>query len=570
MTTAATALQFGLELLAVVVSGYFTVVVWRRRSSPAARPLLGVAALSTAGTVCHAAVVHGLWIDRWIVRIAPAAGNGRLWLVVVFVVVLFAGGSWFLFTLQYTGRGGRLLPIVAAGIGIYWLIVLTIAFGLQVPLDTNARSVSDGALILFLATYLMVGLMTVGGVLVLTTSLQRNAVRVGEALALATGAFLLGFTPIVANNAREPTTVPVMLATAAGLFVLGIVRYPVFDAPPAARIAGRDRLIEETDDPFVVVDFDDRVRDLNPAAEDAFDVAAQSVLGDPLDEVLPTPIDPEAVADAPEGVQLRTSSGTTLACSVDRITDDRERSFGLLLVFRDVTERRQRERRSRVLTRLLADVITERVQSVADDAARIAAEDGDTDDPPDPSTVGTSVRTRTTRLLDIVARTREIERGLGTDGSDSVTVVPTVREVIDALAAGADADVSVDVDGESLQAAVDRQVLESVVELLVTAAIDRDAASVRVVVRETDSAVEIQVVARDVDTESGRAVEVETARQAVEQFGGRLSVRESGQRETQSIVTLPGTERDLQGLGSMAFDTTPTVGRSPDLGGEDE
>lgn len=582
MTESATVFQYGLELTALVLTATFTVAMWRRRSEPTARPLLGVATLMFAGGVGHVVAVHVISGGRVLEALGLTDGAAPLWAGIAILVVLFAGGFWFLFTLQYTGRSGSLLPMVAAGVVVYWLLVLVGAFVVDVPLDPSGPAGSSSELVLFLAAYLMGGLMTVGAVLVFTTSLRRNGVRVGEAVAFAIGGSLLAFIPIVISNLQDPWNVPVMLSVSTGLLLLAVGRYPAFEAPPVARIAGRDRLIEEIDDPVVVVDRDGRIRDLNPAAEDYLEADYGTVLHETVEEALSAPIDPESIRAAPDPGQIRAPNGATLACSADRIEDARGRSFGHLLVFRDVTERRRRERRSRVLTRLLGGVIADRVAAIGDDAGRITTTGDDDADGTDPAAVGAEIRTETTRLLDIVARTREIERGLTSEPSDPVAVLPVVSEVVDAVQADTDADVAVGGVNNSMLTAMDRRVLETVVEMLLVDGLEDGVREVHVEGVSTDGGPEIHVVERgsSPDDGDGESTEdaglgarneliAETTRQMLEGFGGSVSVQKPGPMERRTIVELPETHPDTLSDRSPVVDVatdgeTATAGRGGD------
>lgn len=563
MTGAISVLQYGVEFLAVGTTGYFAVAMWRRRSQPTARSLLAVAVLVCLGAVAHVAVVHPALLGNVLSDSAWARNGGPLWMGPATVVVTLAGGFWFLFALQYTGRGGRLVPVATAGIGVLWLVLLGLALFGNLSPPPEARARTNAETVLFLGSFVMAILTIVGAALVLTTSLERNAVRFREALALAGGATVLGFVPIVSDTLLVSTVVPAMLAVSSGLFTLSVRRYPTFAAPPVARIAGRDRLIEEIDTPFVVVDLNGRVRDLNPAGERYFETERSDALGNPLDALFPTAIDPDEVAGTDEPVHLRAPTGATLAVTANRITDARDRSFGHLLVCRDVTGRRRRESRLRMLSRLLTTTVSDRMRRVAAGAAPVADADGDPVDV-DPSTVGSEVREETTDLLDLVARTREVERALAEGRGGTTEVAPVVREVVGSVAAEDDVDAAVSADEAVPPAAVDRPVLETTVEILLADALDSGRGAVDVAVSGTDRGPEIHVVDDrpvpgdaggtddpDTDRTTRSDASVELVRLAAEQVGGDVSTRVPGAAGRRVTVELPGVD------GCPSLERTP-------------
>jgi uncharacterized membrane protein YjfL (UPF0719 family) len=550
------AAQLGVALLAVALTGYFTLAVWRRRSAPTARPLLAFAALLLVGSVGFVALVHAAPVRRQLPAAGSAATGAPLWFALLIGVVLISGGFWFLFTLEYTGRGGRLRPITAAGVVGYWLVVATAAvFGDFSP-DSTVPAESSAELVLFVGGYLMSVLMIVGAVLILTTSLQRNAVGLGEAVALAGGGVLVAFIPVATSTLKLATTVPVMLSLAGCAFLVAIARYPAFEAPPVARITGRDRLIEEMNDPFVVVDGNDIVRDLNPAGERAFDTSSETVRGEPLEALLPSPLDPERVAESREPVHIRTSSAATLACDANRITDQRDRFFGHILVFRDVTDRQRRERRLSVLNQLLTGAVSERMGAVADSVTPVATPVDDApSDQADASDIGSHVRTETTRLLDLVTWAREIERSLARESLARGAVMAAVRDAAATVTDDEPLDVTISVETDA-SVPMDQRLLETVFEMLLTDAADGNPGTVRVEGGDTEEGPVVHIVASEWSSDRSEAVDeplpatedrsrstvlVEIARQAMQHYGGQVTVETTSAGARRTTVELPAT-----------------------------
>ena len=574
MVDVAATAQLGVELLAVLLTGYFTVAMWKRRSAPTARPLFAFAALLLVGSVGFVLLVHAAPTRQSLPDTEPAATGAPLWFALLIGVVLIGGGFWFLFTLEYTGRGGRLRPITAAGVVGYWLVVATAAVLGDFSPDSTVPAGSSAELVLFLGGYLMSVLMIVGAALILTTSLRRNAVGIGEAVALAGGGVLVAFMPVAASNLQVATTVPVMLSLAGCAFLVAITRYPAFEAPPVARIAGRDRLIEEMNDPFVVVDSNDTVRDLNPASERYFDAGSETVRGEPLQTLLPSPLDPERVAESSETVHLRTSSGATLACDANRITDQRDRFFGHILVFRDVTDRQRRERRLSVLNQLLTGAVSERMDAIADRAAPVASSvDDASPERTDASELGSHVRTETTRLLHLVTWAREIERSLATESADQVPVVDAVRDAAATVTDDEPLDVTISVETDAA-VRIDRRLLKTIFEMLLTDALDGNPETVGVEEADTGDGRVVHIVASEwsldrsevapewspaTEDQSRSAVLVEIARQAMQYYGGQVTVETTGTGTRRTTVELPTTSGGPETTGrSLPITDSPT------------
>lgn len=567
--------QLGVALLAVLVTGAFTLAMWRRRSEPTARPLLAFAALLLVGSIGFVLLVHVELVRQQLTDIVPITTEAPLWFGVIIGVVLFGGGFWFLFTLQYTGQGGRLRRISAVGIVSYWLVVGTVGMFGDFSPGSGVPAESSIELVLFVGGYLMSVLMIVGAVLVLTASFRQNTVGIGEAVALAAGGVGLAFTPVAANTLEVATTVPVMLSLSGGAFLVALGRYPAFEAPPVARIAGRDRLIEEMGDPFVVVDGRDIVRDLNPASERYFDTTGETIHGEPLETLLQTSLDPERLADSREPVHLRAATGATLACHANRITDRRDRFVGHILVFRDVTDRLRRERRLSVLNQLLTGAVTERMDDVAD---RVSPVGDAPSEQADAAAVGAQVRTETTRLLDLVTWAREIERSLATDSADPVAVMAAVRDATAAVTDDEPLDVTISVETDAT-VHIDRRLLETVFEMLLTDALDGTPDTVRVEGADGDEGPVVNIVAREwsmdrdqalgeslpaTDDQSRSAVLVEIARQAIQHYGGQVTVETTAAGVRRTTVELPASvdapETGDQSNAATGSTTAPAVG----------
>jgi PAS domain S-box-containing protein len=160
-------------------------------------------------------------------------------------------------------------------------------------------------------------------------------------------------------------------AFAIGILIIawGLFRYRLFDIAPVAR----DRVIESMSDPVVVVDAQNRVVDLNPAAQANLDQPVTEIIGQPVGQVYADW--PDLVAryhDVEEetGGEVVVSEGGErrhFDLRLSPLHDRRGRLTGRVLVVRDITSGRQAEealRESEEKYRRLVESTTDWVWSV--------------------------------------------------------------------------------------------------------------------------------------------------------------------------------------------------------------
>ncbi|WP_424018694.1 PAS domain S-box protein [Halorientalis pallida] len=527
--------RLAVVILAVVVAGALAASLWPRRDEATARSLLGVALALLLGSLVHllvagpngAAVVRGL---------TGRESADLLWVVLGAATSVVAGGLWSLFAFRYTGRDSRSIRVVATGVGLLSLGSVTVA----VRAATAGPSV---ALVDALTVgYLLVGfLATVGVFLLLWASVGANAFPVREPLLLSSGVVVLLSGVHVAQVFGRPELYPASVAVAAGSFLLPVRRYPIFETLPAARVAGRDRVVDELADGVVVADRTGAVQDLNPSAERLFGVSVEAATGRSVSTVLNQRLDPDEVVASQEPIRVDTG-GITVEVTGSPVTDRRDRSFGTVLLCTDVTDRRTREEKLTLLSRFVADVVDDRMADVAADAAAVT----DGTETADETAVADSVWTRTTDLTTLVAHAREIEQAIA-DGKGTATgtdLRPRIHEAVDD-AAGDGVDLVVDPPETPLSADLSATLFEAVVKLVVEDATER--APDRVTVDATAAPPTVRVSAEPTASAdrstAGQTddVTIPVVRLAVEQIGGTVSVTRAGDRR-QVRVEFPPSE----------------------------
>lgn len=408
----------GAGLVALLVTGGLAVVLCRQRSYATARSLLGVAIVGFVGSLLHVLLTTPAVTVETVARGGSGATDSS-WLLAGGATTIVTGGLWVLFAVQYTGRGRRLFRGAVAGVAL--LSVTAVVLAALAVLTPSDGILVGGLVLLFVVT----GLLVVAGVYVLLwASIGQNAFPLEEPLLLSAGALALFSGVHVARVFEYSAVYPASLALA-GLFVLVAVRYyPVFETVPAARVAGRDRVIDEMAAGVLVLDRDGVVRDANPAAARHFGVDRETVLGRPAGALSDPPIDPAAVVAPGEPRRVETATGARLAVTGTRVTDAHSRRFGTVVLCEDVTDRQLRADQLTLHGRCVGDTVRDAMAAVAADAATIRDEQTVTAD-----TVADRAWQTATALTRLVANARAIEQAIEATG-DGADTCPDLRAVV--------------------------------------------------------------------------------------------------------------------------------------------
>lgn len=166
------------------------------------------------------------------------------------------------------------------------------------------------------------------------------------------------FTELFSLTSKVDLT-PFMFGLAGVLFSYAVLRNRFMDLIPVAR----SRLIESMSDAILVVDLSNRIVDINPAMQEILQVEQSSFLGRPASDVLRSwmkNVD-QLINGSETRTELRTRSNPTryLDLRVTPLYDHYRRLNGRLLVFRDVTERKQVERKLRYANERLQSQLIE-------------------------------------------------------------------------------------------------------------------------------------------------------------------------------------------------------------------
>ncbi len=359
--------------VSVVMSLVLALFAWRRHPAPGALEFALLMLATAEWSLTFALELGGVDLNRMV-----------FWARMEYFGVVSLSSLWLLLAIRYTGREKwlasrklRLLFIVPLlTLLAIWTNEAHNLMWSNVVIDSSApfpildwtRGVGFWAFTVY--SYI---LLLIGTVLLVEAVFRSKELYRGQAAVLLIGAlvpwvgsalYLLGFEVF---ERLVPTPV---LFTITGLTIAwGLFRFQLLDIVPVAREA----VLESMGDAVIVLDAQNRIVDLNPAAQQIIDSPTPAVIGSLLSQVLP--ISQEFVecacdeSEANEELVLEDESlrGHTFDPRMSPLYDRRGNLAGRLLVLRDITDRKAMEEAlrlahdqameaSRMKSRLLANV----------------------------------------------------------------------------------------------------------------------------------------------------------------------------------------------------------------------
>jgi PAS domain S-box-containing protein len=337
------------EIIAGAVTIWLAIITWRRRSAPGALPFFIILLAATEYSLGNAVQLGSTDLSTAIFW------NNVQWPAAVVLPL-----AWLAFTLQYTGRTQWLTRRTMVLLSIVPLITLLLIWtngehGLMYSDAMLDRSVPFAALvetygllywgfIAYSYVLLLCGALLMGSfiwALMRSSSLYR-----GQVIAL----LIAVIAPWIGNaiSLLGPSPFNLLDLTPFGFTITGLAmawslfRYRLLDIAPVARNA----VFESMSDAVIVLDRQNRITDLNPAAQHLLGRPPSELVGHPADQVVSAlPAQTTRFRDVREAHEEITLDVGGTACSFDlRISPlfDRSGSFnGRLIVLRDITERKQ-------------------------------------------------------------------------------------------------------------------------------------------------------------------------------------------------------------------------------------
>jgi PAS domain-containing protein len=533
-----------ISLLSIGTASYLCLLLTRRRASPAARPLLAFAVLVLVTLVAHTTLyVPGPVRNAFVARTGIELAFGPYFYLQAGFTSL-AGALWFLFALQYTGRGDRLSGLAVRVLVPTLLLAALLIVGSRIAgWAVRGRPVFE--LLLSLTLFVMTGLFVLGILLVAETAWRRNAVGLEEAGLLAGGAVTFSVTSLVAWAVTVPAVTPTIFLLGTLQLTAAVRAFPVFEALPVARVAGRDRLIEGLDDAVLVVDTKTKLRDHNERAAEVFDLERDGLARPPLQAVFPEALDPSHLAQRTEPVTIRTADGVVLSVTADPVRDTLGRQFGHVLRCSDITDRHQREQRRRLVHQLLTGRLQDQLTTIAETARTIQADGGET------TAAGADITDAVGSLKTLVTGTRRIEQAIAEMETTAVVVSEQVTAVVDERSDSrvhTDETVGEAADAEPVVAAADADVLRAALSMLLDALAEVTGGAIELSVEDGSSDPEILIACGGWDESGTRGeqftVTREIVRLAVQSLGGTLRTTTDSEGRDALQLTLPAAETE--------------------------
>lgn len=281
---------FFVLLTAGLLTGWLCWFVARNLSAAlGARPLFLLLLGSTYWSLMYAAQ-NLLTISPWKEWVDVAVNPG----------IMLVPAAWLLFSLEYSGRGRRVTRRLITLLAVEPLITLLLIFTNRFHHLYYASAVrpwieAGGFLYLgfdpgpyfWLHTIYSYALIVVGSVMLLLSAWWMRGLYRKQAFILLAAVVVpwLSNLIFIASPAFELSLhldlTPIFFSISGVLLVIGVFRFRLLDLTPLAR----DVLFEVLEDALIVIDMENRVMDLNPAACRLFGVEASRVIGKPAREL---------------------------------------------------------------------------------------------------------------------------------------------------------------------------------------------------------------------------------------------------------------------------------------------
>lgn len=388
---------------ALLIATALTRSAWNRRSRPGARALATVGGLLTLGSIAF--IIMFVYPERY----------QGLWIVTLYNTSGFVAVFAFLFAIRFTGRGQWLTRSVRTLLISLPIILLVVSF---LPFELGVETTSQAGLlaqrVIGLVSDVLTPLYAIAAAILLWAAISRDAVPYGQGLLPAGSLLVLALAPILSSVfAHSERIFPVVLLLAGGGLLTTLRWYRPLEQLPVARPVVQSRIVDELSEPVVAIDRKDRVVDLNTAAEETFGCDQPAVVGRPVRRIFD-----DAVRAHEERQLIRVSDGVLTVIS-ETISDTDGAPLGTVLLFRDATDQRLRERQTRMLTDFLSEVIGGQLNEIARLASSVEKQDSrnasgvtPSDTRGDPEAMGERIRTRGDLLLAVGKRAREMKQAL--------------------------------------------------------------------------------------------------------------------------------------------------------------
>ncbi len=156
--------------------------------------------------------------------------------------------------------------------------------------------------------------------------------------------YISGFSPLMGFDLT-----PIMFTITGLLYAFGLYRYELLDVVPVAR----NKIFEDLEDGLVVLDMQDRIIDMNPAAARMLGLVEDEVIGSSISIQAPQLSNHLAADLSQVEFQLRPDSNEWQELRVSPLLDGRGIDAGRLLILRDISNRKRTEEELQIKSREL-------------------------------------------------------------------------------------------------------------------------------------------------------------------------------------------------------------------------
>ena len=355
-------------VLGAVFSGALAVLAARRRRVPGAMSLAALMAAIAWWMLCYTLQVSGTDLSTIV-----------FWSNMTFLAIAFVPLPWLTFALEYSGRGRWITPLNLLLASIVPVVTQVIAWTNEAHglFRLDVRLVAHGSVLTmesgwapwFWAHTAYSYLLIVLGVLLLALVWMRSAsVYRRQVTILVAGAVV----PLLANAlflfvlkqsfVLDPT--PFTLLITGVTFALALFRFQLLDVVPAAR----DAVVEGMSDAVLVLDVENRIVDLNRAAQQVIGHERSEVIGQPADKALAAYEDlVSQYGNLTEGrAEINLGASGIFDMRLSTLYDRHEQHTGRLIVLRSITDHKRAEQtlrrwmqQSRVVSEVAHEIVAE-------------------------------------------------------------------------------------------------------------------------------------------------------------------------------------------------------------------
>jgi PAS domain S-box-containing protein len=363
-------LQAVIFILAIGSALFITTIAFRRRGTAGAISLFvfGIALAVWASIFTFFSHSH-FWEDIY-------------WKGVTQIFAAITATAIFTFVLEYSNKSSwlnkRNIALLTVEPAIILLVFITNArnkvfFANGSPVNSTAAVQSDPWLWI---NSIYFNLITLIGIYILIKTFARSPLpyRLQSGIVLVGSIFIIPAS-LVSLTVSNPIYISIILMSAftiAGIiFTYGLLSYQVLDIVPIPR----DIIVERMDDGWMVLDMQNRIVDLNPAAEAVIGLPRERIFGLPAENVLtdwPNLINRN---ESSKELDIRGSVNLQniwryLNLRVSPLMDLQGHQFGRLVVWRDITDFKKVEE-ARQLARDEMFMLLHSISGAASQAANI-------------------------------------------------------------------------------------------------------------------------------------------------------------------------------------------------------